>query len=68
MVERIIYKAVSVDNDGHTLSEKILSDKKLTIPTDTSNFGYRLSEQIELMQKIQQSLLDGQSIFLKSAA
>ena len=65
MAKRIILKAISVDDDGNTLSEKILSDKEVTIPTDTSNFGYTLSEQIELMQKMQQSLLDGQSDFLK---
>jgi len=69
MADRIIVKAVKVDAHGHELSkEVIISDKEITCPTSLTNFGYNRAEQLEIMGNIQQSLLDKQAIFLKSAS
>lgn len=40
MVERIILKAILVDENNNELSEEVISSKDVICPTDTSNFGY----------------------------
>jgi hypothetical protein len=66
MTERIILKAILVDKNNKALSEDIISSKDIIEPTDTSNFGYNQQEQLLIMAKIQQALLDKQVDFLKS--
>lgn len=65
MAERIILKAIKVDKHGNELSEEIISDKEITIPTDITNFGYNHKEQLEIISGTQQVLLNEQSAFKK---
>lgn len=68
MPTKIILKAIAVDENGNTLSEEIISNKEVFRPTDCSNFGYNQKEQLEIMRKMQQALLDKQADFLKSTS
>lgn len=67
MAEKLILKAIKVDENGTELSSEIISTKEITPPTDISNFGYDQQEQLEIIGNFQQSLLDKQADFLKSA-
>lgn len=66
MSNKIIVKAIEVDEDGNELSSEILSTKEIIPPTDVSNFGYDQGEQLEIMGKVQQSMIEMQADFLKS--
>jgi len=65
MPERMILKAVTVDDSGNEISEEIISEKIITAPTDVSNFGYNHSEQLKIIKKMQQALMDKEADFLK---
>lgn len=66
-MNKMILKAVEVDANGNELSTKIISSKEILPPTDCSNFGYNQQEQLEIMGQVQQTLLEYQADFLKSA-
>ncbi len=67
MTDKIILKAVKVDANGNEIETKILSSKEIIPPTDCSNFGYNQQEQLDIIKEVQQTLLDTQADFLKSA-
>ena len=63
MVERIILKAILVDENNNELSEEVISSKDVICPTDTSNFGYNQEEQLRILSKVQQTLLENHVFF-----
>jgi hypothetical protein len=65
MAERLILKAIRVDENGNELSEEIVSDKEIIEPTDVSNFGYNREEQLAIMSGTQQVLLNDQAALKK---
>ena len=67
MTDKIILKAVKVDANGNEIATKIISSKEIIPPTDCSNFGYNQQEQLDIIKEVQQTLLDTQADFLKSA-
>lgn len=67
MPNTIILKAIEVDENGNELSTKVISSKEILPPTDCSNFGYNQQEQLKILEEAQQTLLDIQADFLKSA-
>ena len=58
MDERIIIKSIKVDKNGKVLSENVISDKEITMPTDNTDFGYNQKEQLKILDKLQQSFLE----------
>ena len=67
MSNKMILKAIEVDANGNELSAKIIFSKEILPPTDCSNFGYNQKEQLNIIKEAQQTLLDTQADFLKSA-
>ena len=66
MPKKLVIVAKIIDDDGKTISSEEISQKVITPPTDTSNFGYSRVEQLEIIKNVQQSMLDNQVDFLKS--
>ena len=65
MSEKLIVTVSIVDDSGKVLSSTEISKKEIIEPTDISNFGYDLKEQLNLLKEIQQELLEKQAVFLK---
>lgn len=66
MAEKIILKSFVVDENNNPVSEEILFSKEIVEPTDDTNFGYNQQEQLLIMAKTQQAMLNQQVDFLKS--
>ena len=65
MSEKLIVTVSIVDDSGKVLSSNEISKKEIIEPTDISNFGYDLKEQLNLLKEIQQELLEKQAVILK---
>ena len=65
MSEKLIVTVSIVDDSGKVLSSNEISKKEIIEPTDISNFGYDLKEQLNLLKEIQQEFLEKQAVFLK---
>ncbi len=65
MSKELVVSINVVEENGTVSLSKEVARKKITCPTDISNFGYNQLEQLQMMEDIQQSMLDNQVIFLK---
>lgn len=68
MTNKIVLTANIIDETGNIITSKEISQKDIIPPTDISNFGYNLEEQLEILTVIQQNIIDSQADFLKSPA
>ncbi len=55
----------TVNETGEVKSHSVISIKSVTSPCSLADLGYRQTEQVEMLQHIQQALLDEQSCFLQ---
>lgn len=68
MAERLIIAISRVDSSGSTIHSKVVSDKEILHPKDIADLGYNQQESLEIMKSVNDSLLNSQSDFLKSAS
>lgn len=66
MNKKIVVLTQVVDETGKIVAEEIIQEKAIEYPENISQFGLRQKEQINLMGKINQVVLDEQADFLKS--
>ena len=55
----------TINEAGEVQSHSIVHTKSVTLPSSLNDLGYRQTEQIDILQHIQQALLDEQSYFLQ---
>jgi len=55
----------SLNDAGEVIGKEIIMTKNIIKPVTIMDLGFRHSEQIDLLQHIQQQLLDKQSVYLK---
>jgi hypothetical protein len=65
MSEKLVITVSIINEQGEILSSKEVSNKEILEPTDITNFGYDLQEQLNLIKVTQQELLEKQADFLK---
>ena len=68
MVNKVIRVHVEILNEaGEVTGSKIINEKEIIYPRDVGELGFNQAEQLSMLDDIQQSLLDNQAVFLKSA-
>ena len=68
MANKIVLTTSIIDETGNIITSKEISQKDIIPPTDISDFGYSLEEQLQVLTVIQQNIIDSQADFLKSTA
>jgi len=57
-----------IDEMGETVDKRMITEKEIIHPKTASDLGFNQSEQLGILDDVQQSLLDQQSNFLKSTS
>lgn len=68
MINKTLRIQVDIVNEaGQVTDSKVISEKEIIYPRNAGEFGFNQAEQLSILDDIQQSLLDNQAGFLKSA-